>query len=95
MKKYTQEEVKAIEAEFAFILEMFRRLGSYEIETPLSLSKEFNCSIESIFFKACAPKAPNIIAKKPKVQAARRIFFSMDSVLSLYKDNQLQIKFFY
>ena len=42
------------------------------------VSKEFNCSIVSVFFRACAPKAPNIIAKKPKAHAASSIFFSMD-----------------
>jgi len=43
MKKYTPEEITAMEDEFAFIIEMFRRLGSYVIETPLSFSKEFDC----------------------------------------------------
>ena len=32
-------------------------------------SKLFSCSGDKIFFKACAPKAPNITASNPKIAA--------------------------
>ncbi len=39
----------------------------------MPVSKLFNCSSDNIFFKACAPKAPNITAKPPKILAKSRV----------------------